>query len=160
MLKISKLANKIENKLAQQAKEVNSEDVTMAVRPTVNSIIESLANSLMSKVVMPVVQKKAAQSKAGGVSIGGNYFTNASKQGGKWKLEPGSRVNFNVTGDFAQDKDVLNAVKQVCDTLNKSITAALEKEFNRLSGTWENNCPGCNKITNHDSNVNNKNLEV
>lgn len=158
---IFKLASKFEYKLNKYAQgnvlaEVDTTDVTLNVRPTVNGIISSVN---LGELLQKSIQKAANKATESNQEIHGDlkintYITNAFQQGGKWKIDPSSS-GLAVSGTLLNDQIVGPMIKQLLSKINVTIAQALEKEFNRVSVNWKGN-----KITSHETGVNEINLDL
>jgi len=144
--KVYELANKFHNKIAQDAGEVASEYVTLAVRPSVN---DYLKNNNFNAALMKVIEALAKKGITGNLNVT-DYITNASATSNKWKVDPISS-GLKVDGSLAADP----SVKSFLGKVNVLIAKLLEVEFNRLSagGTFQGS-----KITNHETQINNVNI--
>lgn len=160
--KIFKLADKFTLKLQKYAQtaEVDSSAVTLAVRPTVNNVLTKMNfNAAITKAIQDVANKIAAvnQEMHGSIKID-TFVTNAVGGVGKWKINP-ANSGLKFGGSLSLDKSAGPALKQFISKVNAAIIPVLEKEFNRISLMDKEGWAG-NKITNHETNVNEVNLDV
>jgi len=158
MRSLYSLANYFEQKIKKEAqanKEVDSTNVTLAVRPTVNTI--TAQNPGLATALQAAANKIAAANIKGGLAIN-SFITNASLVGGKWKINP-QTSGLKITGSLANDKAANSIVRSALATLNAKIIAALEKEFNRLSQMDKEGWAGIT-ITNHETEVSGSNFEI
>jgi hypothetical protein len=158
MRQIDILANHFEYKLrkeAQAAKEVDSTGVTLAVRPTANTILGQ--NPGLATVLQAAANKIAAANIRGGLAIN-SFITNANLVGGKWKINP-QTSGLKITGSLVNDKTASSIVKSALAALNAKLIAALEKEFNRLSQMDKEGWAGTT-ITNHETDISGSNFEI
>jgi|SRR6185436_8654738 len=159
---IFKLADKFIYKLQKhaQSSEVDNSSVILAVRPTVNSILTKINfNSLISKTLQDVVNKisEANQEIHGDIKID-IFVTNATGGIGKWRIDHATS-GLKFTGSLVNDKTVGPVFKQLISKANSLIFPSLEKEFNRISQVDKQGWAG-DKITNHETNINEVNLNV
>lgn len=134
--------NSFYKKALELDSEVDSSNVTLSVRPTVNSILEnSKVNEILQKAVQNLINKKPDLK---GSFMANSFITNAVKQGSKWIVDP-KTSGLVAKGEFASDPSIRGIVSKV----NAACIQALNKEFNRVSANWTGN-----KVTNHQSDVN------
>lgn len=149
--RLLKLADKFERKLAkyaQAAGEADSTNVTLAVRPTVNTALGTLNfNAAMQKALQTAVN---ANPDMTGDFAANSFITNATLTGGKWVVDP-KTSGLVPTGTLAKNP----ALTSVLAKVNAALIAAVAKELNRLSSSLNGT-----KITNHDTTVNGVTLEI
>lgn len=161
--RVSKLATKFEKKLAKYAQttsEVDSSNVTLAVRPAVNNALTTLKfNNLLQTALQGAVDKLFAANKElhGDVKIS-NFITNASLVGGKWKVDP-AKTGLKVSGTLLTDPTAAAAIKAVVSKANATIIPLLEAQFNKQSQMDKEGWAGTT-ITNHDTDINEVNLDI
>lgn len=144
-------------KIAQSTGEVDSSNVTIAVRPAVNDIVQS--NNALSNIVQGIANKIiAANPSLRGKLIVNDIIINANLVGNKWKINP-STSGLKATGTLVQDPVAAGIIKKALAPLNLKIFAKLEQEFNRISQMDPEGWKG-NKITNHETAISGSDVEL
>jgi hypothetical protein len=136
--------------VAQQVGEADSSVVTLSTRPTVNKVLTNMQfNNLVQKVVQDVVNKNP--DIHGNLAIS-SFITNATLSNGNWVIDP-TTSGLKVEGNLYNQVSVKNLIAKT----NQAIFKTLAEELNRL--TKGGSLIG-NKITNHDTNINEVSLSV
>ena len=162
--KLNKLADRFESKLRKTAAgNVDSTDVTLAVRPKSNPVIDAKAPDLLKKGPGAIMMKKAtaalnkepSEELHGTAKLGGTIFVSASKVGGQWKITS-LTVGGSVDGDFAADKDVLASLDAAKKALVAALASVITAEFTRLGANWGD----ADKVDNVEVSVNEKSIGI
>lgn len=145
-----KAATKFSHLVAQQAGEVDSAVITLSTRPTVNNVLTNMQfNNLVQKVMQDVVNKNP--NIHGNLAIS-SFITNASLSNGNWIIDP-TTSGLKVEGNLYNQTPIRNLVAKT----NQTIFRTLSGELNRLS---KGGGLVGNKITNHDTGINEVSLSV
>ena len=147
-------------KYAQTNMEIDSTNVTLAVRPVINNVLtKTNFNNVLSKIIQDAANKAASSN----IELSGNikidtFITTANGNSGKWKIDP-LTSGLKVSGSLLNNKLVSSSISSLIMKTNLSIFSELEKELNRVSSTDKQGWAG-NKISNHETNINEVNVEI